>query len=180
MTLIFGTLERDMKSKMGIRFKIVDQRGASSVEFAIVLPLLAIFLFGIIEFSILFYDKAVITNASREGARYGILYTPDPRMPIVKTGSRDGIETKVNYYAKEHLISFGGPTDPVIKVDLLKEDGTFVENSPCTMADDTLIVTVTYHYDFLIVPDMLAAFFAGEGTNPSGYDIHAITRMRCE
>jgi Flp pilus assembly protein TadG len=34
--------------------KIADQRGASAVEFAIILPLLVVFLFGIIEFSIMF------------------------------------------------------------------------------------------------------------------------------
>jgi hypothetical protein len=40
-------------------------------------------------------------------------------------------------------------------------------------------VTVTYHYDFLIVPDMLAAFFSGGAFGP-GSDIQAVTRMRCE
>ena len=45
--------------------------GASAVEFAVVLPLLVL-PFGIIEFSLALYDKAMITNASREGARAGI------------------------------------------------------------------------------------------------------------
>ena len=39
------------------------------VEFAIVAPLLFMLIFGMIEFGIMFYDKAVITNASREGVR---------------------------------------------------------------------------------------------------------------
>jgi hypothetical protein len=169
-----------MKSIAKIKYKIANQKGASAVEFAIVLPLLVVFLFGIIEFSVLFFDKAVITNASREGARYGIVYTPAPRIPIVKTGDRDGIETKVVDYAKDHLITFGSANDPVVKVDLLKKDGTLVENSPCIVADDTLIVTTTYHYDFLIVPDVLTAFFASGEENPSGYDINAVTKMRCE
>ncbi|HKK00735.1 MAG TPA: TadE/TadG family type IV pilus assembly protein, partial [Desulfuromonadales bacterium] len=53
------------------------ERGASAVEFALVLPLLLVILFGIIEFGFILYDKAMITNASREGARAGIvLYTP--------------------------------------------------------------------------------------------------------
>ena len=34
-------------------------------------------LFGIIEFGIILYDKAMITNASREGARAGIVFDPD-------------------------------------------------------------------------------------------------------
>ena len=40
------------------------QRGAALVEFTLVVPLLLMILFGIIEFSVLLYDKAVVTNAS--------------------------------------------------------------------------------------------------------------------
>ncbi|MDH3999245.1 MAG: pilus assembly protein, partial [Desulfuromonadales bacterium] len=50
------------------------ERGTALVEFSLVLPLLLMVLFGIIEFSILFYDKAVITNASREAAREWVVY----------------------------------------------------------------------------------------------------------
>ena len=50
--------------------KINNQNGAALVEFAIVLPLLLILIFGIIEFGVMFYDKAMITNATREGARW--------------------------------------------------------------------------------------------------------------
>ena len=168
-----------MKAIRGIKPKITEERGASAVEFAIILPLLVVFVFGIIEFSLMFYDKAVITNASREGARYGILFTPDPRIPILDTGGRKGITTQVDDYCKKHLITFGVPTNPVIKVDLEKPDGTLVNNSSCIEADDELIVTVTYHYDFLLVPKLLAAFFSG-GAFSGGSDIEAVTRMRCE
>ncbi|MGD8892889.1 MAG: pilus assembly protein, partial [Desulfobacterales bacterium] len=57
---------------------IEDQNGATVVEFAIILPLLIVFLFGIIEFGLLLYNKQVITNASREGARAGLVVR-DPR-----------------------------------------------------------------------------------------------------
>lgn len=47
------------------------------MEFALVLPVLLLILFGIIEFGLVMFDQAVITNASREGARAGIvLKTP--------------------------------------------------------------------------------------------------------
>ena len=58
---------------------IKNHRGASAVEFALILPLLAVILFGVIEFGLLLFDKQVITNASREGARYGIVQAI-PRM----------------------------------------------------------------------------------------------------
>jgi Flp pilus assembly pilin Flp len=57
---------------------VTCQRGASAVEFALLLPLLVLFVFGIIEFGAWFYDQAVITNASRVGARLGsVLYAVD-------------------------------------------------------------------------------------------------------
>ena len=51
-----------------------NNKGASAVEFALVLPILIVLLFGIVEFGLLMYNKAVITNASREGARDGHLF----------------------------------------------------------------------------------------------------------
>lgn len=45
------------------------ERGAAAVEFAIVLPLLLIFVGGIVDFGRLFYAEIMVTNAAREGAR---------------------------------------------------------------------------------------------------------------
>jgi Flp pilus assembly protein TadG len=45
--------------------KIREQRGGSALEFAIVLSLLVLILFGIIEFGLVLYNQQVITNASR-------------------------------------------------------------------------------------------------------------------
>jgi Flp pilus assembly protein TadG len=44
------------------------------VEFAIGSTVLIMFILGIIEFGFLWYQKQVITNASREAARYGVTY----------------------------------------------------------------------------------------------------------
>ena len=49
------------------------RRGAAAVEFAIVAPVFLIMIFGLIEFGRLVMVQQVITNASREGARNGIL-----------------------------------------------------------------------------------------------------------
>ena len=166
-----------MKTIRGILHKLVEERGAAAVEFAIILPLLVVFLFGIIEFSLMFYDKAVITNASREGARRGILFSPAPRVDVTT------IENTVIDYCQNYLVTFGPKQDPVADVDvdvkLAPDYVTEISNSSCTQTDDELVVTVTYHYDFLVVPDMLATFFSG-GAFTSGSDIQAVTKMRCE
>lgn len=45
------------------------ERGASAVEFALVLPLLVLILFGIIELGRLYNMQISLTGAAREGAR---------------------------------------------------------------------------------------------------------------
>ncbi len=50
------------------------EKGQSTVEFALTLPILIILVFGIIDFSWLFYNKIEVNNASREGARYAIVH----------------------------------------------------------------------------------------------------------
>ena len=44
--------------------------GQALVEFALILPLLTIFLFGIIQFGFLYAGQIGLTNAAREAARY--------------------------------------------------------------------------------------------------------------
>lgn len=60
--------------KMGIG----KSRGSAMAEFAIVLPLLILLLFGMIEFGVALYNQAVISNASREGARWAASYYINP------------------------------------------------------------------------------------------------------
>ena len=48
-----------------------DERGASAVEFALVVPLLCMLLFGMISTGMTVSDHLSATNATREGARYG-------------------------------------------------------------------------------------------------------------
>jgi Flp pilus assembly protein TadG len=62
----------------GWRRLAAQERGAVAVEFIIILPILLMFLFAIIDFGHAFYMKQMITNAAREGARYGVVYG-DPK-----------------------------------------------------------------------------------------------------
>jgi Flp pilus assembly protein TadG len=132
------------------------QRGAAAIEFAIVLPLLVLLVFGIIEFSFLLYDKSVITNASREGARSGIVFQ-DPRL------DDGGIAAVVNGYCQNHLITFGDATGA----------NTVVLRGGSGSSGDPLTVTVGYQYDFLVLPNFLTGL-AG------GINLTAETVMRME
>lgn len=52
-----------------------SERGAVAVEFAILLPVFLLLVCGICDFGHAFYMKQLVTNASRDGARYGSLYS---------------------------------------------------------------------------------------------------------
>lgn len=51
--------------------------GQELVEFAILLPLLLLLVFGAVDLGRLFHAYITISNAAREGARYGIIYPED-------------------------------------------------------------------------------------------------------
>jgi Flp pilus assembly protein TadG len=123
-----------------------NQSGASAVEFAIILPILVLLVFGIIEFSVALYDKAMITNASREGARAGIVF----RVPLV---TEEEITEVVNNYLGNSLITFGGPATATT---------TVTRNGPNPPnPGDELKVTVNYTYTFLIIPNLITDLSGG-------------------
>ena len=51
--------------------KLRNERGQTLTEFAMVLPLLFVLLFGIIQFGIVFNNYVTLTDAARAGARKG-------------------------------------------------------------------------------------------------------------
>lgn len=58
----------------GSRVRLLScQSGAAAVEFALVFPLLVVFLMGIIDFGRAWHRNQVITDAAREGARWAVV-----------------------------------------------------------------------------------------------------------
>jgi Flp pilus assembly pilin Flp len=54
-----------------------DEDGAAAVEFALLLPLLVLLLFGLIEFGLAFNKRIQATNAAREAARMAVVGIDD-------------------------------------------------------------------------------------------------------
>jgi Flp pilus assembly protein TadG len=154
-----------------MRIKFASQKGAALVEFAFVLPILLILVFGIIEFGFLLYNKAVITNASREGAREGILFAPRTSTTLVSD-----IEGRVTNYSDNWMIP--KTVDPTTAVSGTCKDEANYEDR----AGKQLTVNVSYLYPFIVFPNIIKLVGGNMDsllTNGS-LDISAQTSMRCE
>jgi Flp pilus assembly protein TadG len=128
------------------------QKGITMVELAIILPILFLILFAIAELAIALYDKAVLTNASREGARLGIVaQSRDPAtdIPVINTGIREHVKK----YARQWLITFGADPD-------ILEDGNIDITWAGYLFGDNLTVSVNYRYDFLVLSRLINALGA--------------------
>lgn len=163
---------------MKARKKVHNEKGVAAIEFALVLPILLLLLIGIVEFSLLLYDKAMITNASREGARLGIVYdvidpdgTPDTGDEKYHPSDSD-IQNRINQYLQNFLIDFDpvpGPTTTITRhpgTDFTTELVYGSEDS-----GDSLRVEIQYEYDFLLLPRWVSGLVG---------DISAVTVMRFE
>jgi Flp pilus assembly protein TadG len=116
--------------------RLKPQAGSELIEFAVVLPLLLILMFGIVDFSLALYDKAVVTNASREGARAAIVAT-NPRPDLT------AIQGVVANYCQTYLVNFGGAAPVVTASGLGGGSG-----SPLT-------VQVQYFYNFAVISRLI-------------------------
>ncbi|RQR42672.1 MULTISPECIES: TadE/TadG family type IV pilus assembly protein [unclassified Burkholderia] len=124
------------RQAMGVR----HARGVVSLEFVLMLPFLLMVLIGIIDTSLLLCDKAVITNASREAARAGVVL----RVPMLTPTQ---IANVASTYTQNSLITGGTATTPTITVT--QANGT--------TAGTALTVTVTYTYSGLVLGSAFSA-----------------------
>ena len=83
-------------------------RGQSLVEFAIGASLLLLLLAGVIDLGRGFYAYVVITNAAREGTRYGASY---PEGDIVARVIAEADDSGVILTPGEVNVSFGNPPE---------------------------------------------------------------------
>ena len=81
---------------------------AALVEFAIVLPILLLLVFGVVDFGRALYTANNLTSAVREGARLASAQiSPDPTV----AASKAAVQTAVTNY----VVAFGGnPGNPTV------------------------------------------------------------------
>jgi len=117
---------------MSLHKKLRSESGGSAVEFALLLPVLIMILFGIIEFGLALYQQAVLTNASREGARLGIVQS----IPAITTAQ---INATIDTYLTNAGITPGNVTRAIAAGG--------VTGTPVSVA-------LTLPYTFVVLPGL--------------------------
>jgi len=121
--------------------KLFNQKGSETVELALVMPIFIFFFLGVADFGFMIYDKAIITNATREAARTGIAIATPQRQTI------DQI-TKIatDYCNNSHLINFSNTmVSPSITITPNPQTSTNI------MFGEPLTVMIDYQYNHLIL-----------------------------
>ncbi len=132
------------------------ETGQSLVELALAIPVLLILTFGIVDFGMALQRYITVTNAAREGARFGIVCNTD-----------SAIQQRVSDYSDDLI----NPADVTVN---WKDASTNSEVAPCS-STNYLEVTATYDYNF-ITP---LGSFVGELTG-GPLKLSSTTRMRVE
>ena len=124
-----------------------NDRGVALVEFALVLPLLCLLVFGVIDFGFMVNRDTLINNAAREGAREGTL-NPDESDII------DVVESSLGSLDADDL---------TVTVDCRNANGSDCVGAFDDQADsgDVVIVTVSYDYRWITPAPQ---FFGGDDT----------------
>lgn len=94
------------------------ERGAAALEFALVVPFLIMLLVGTVSTGLVYSDHLGLTNAAREGARYGAA------ADAASASWATSVQTRVQ---QTYFNASGAqPSDDQICVKLVKSDGTLV------------------------------------------------------
>jgi Flp pilus assembly protein TadG len=140
---------------MSMHKKLRSESGASAVEFALLLPVLMLILFGIIEFGLALYQQAILTNASREGARLGIVQSSPPI-------ALAAVDTRIDTYLTAAGITPGTVSRTITGV-------------PGSVTGVPVIVTLNRPYPFFVSLNGLTG-----GVVPSSITLTATTVMSHE
>jgi Flp pilus assembly protein TadG len=137
--LMFGNVLRRPRRR--------DHRGQALVEFALVLPILLLLIFGLVDLGRAIYAQNALSEAAREGARYGSVQARS-------AGDLPGIET----YTQDRIDSIPGVTVTATCV-LVDSDGT----SSCAQND---LLQVEARTDLEMITPIIAQIMGSLGLNP--------------
>ncbi|MBU4356173.1 MAG: pilus assembly protein [Proteobacteria bacterium] len=152
-------------AKRGLR----AEQGAIAVEFAIILPILMLLVFGIVDFGHAWYMRHLMSDASREGARYGTRYLTD------STGHRilpkNLSPTVANYVLTTWGLTSRLPGDASPTV--VPSGPAATETNASILAGEDFIVTITATKTWFVLGSLIPGFGSSKTLNVT-------TTMTCE
>jgi len=135
-----------------------DERGASAVEFALVMPILFLLLFAIIIYGMVFAQDLSLSNSARQAARSGVVASAD--CASIKKTAQDSADT---------IGMSGADTTVTIKRGSSEDSATAYCTSgaedtdqPCASQPDNTNLYVTLDHDvakilpFVPTPDSIS------------------------
>ena len=171
MRLGFGS---EAKRGMG------SERGGIAVEFAIIFPVLMLLVFGIVDFGHAWYMRHLMSDASREGARYGTRYQTVPGDTTKRLLPKDLSPSISNYVLKTGEQNGGnsgwGLTNllpPKANPVVTPSGAAATETVGINLAGEDLNVTVTATKTWFVLGKLIPGF--GDSTTLS-----VTTTMKCE
>jgi Flp pilus assembly protein TadG len=127
------------------------ERGQALLEFALVVPIFLVLVFGIVDFGWALKTWITVTNSAREGARFGAVGWAPGTYP-----------TNCNESAADDITVVGRTCSTLAAdlADLRSVSATYEEHNgvPGVQTGDSVVVSMTYKYDF-ITP--LGSFIGG-------------------
>ena len=151
---------------MGGRRLLRAGRGQSLVEFALVLPILMIMVFGIIDFGMGLRSYISLTNATREGARFAAVGNPAGAYPTDCNGS-----TTTSVIGRVCVAIEGLDLADLQTVSVAYPNG----QNP----GESVIVSAEYTYNYITPLGDMVDFFSG-GSFPDSLSLSTDTDMRLE
>jgi Flp pilus assembly protein TadG len=146
------------------------ERGQALVEFVFVVPIFLALLLGIIDFGMGFKTYIEVTNATREGARFGALGWPEGAFPT-DCGAGDDLTV-----VGKTCGAVGGDLASVQNVSVVYQERNGV---PGEQTGDSVVVTMSYDYVFITPLGGFIDFLTG-GSMPGTLTLESTTDMRLE
>jgi Flp pilus assembly protein TadG len=160
-------------TKRGLR----GERGAVAVELAIILPVLLVLVFGIIDFGHAWYMRHLMSDASREGARYATRYCTVGTTRILPMALNPSVSDFILNTSTENSGKGGWglrnllPTDANPQVTPGGPGATWT--SANTLAGKDFVVTVTATKTWFVLGSLIPGF-------GSSKLLSVTTTMTCE
>jgi Flp pilus assembly protein TadG len=140
------------------------QQGSVAVEFALISPLFLLLVFGIADFGHAMYMKQVVSNASREAARYATKYHTDSNGIQIKP---DALSPSVTNWT---ISKYSGllPTDANLQVT--PSGPGYTSGNP----GDDLSVLIQANKSWFVLGSLMPSIVGSHA------DLKATTVMKCE